>query len=174
MTSIFPLYDVLGTSKLTKIRISAWKYFGNETCFVSDWQWSFRNCFTWSLVILILTWLFYLKHALIAECRLNDTGSQYIGQVSVTSDNISCQQWDAQTPHQHNFTSDALFRTETVTQASNFCRNPLGSGRDDLWCFTVEPTIEWQYCNVPLCGKCMRCNDTYRAWNFQCWFQLLR
>ena len=33
---------------------------------------------------------------------------------------------------------------------SNHCRNPDGS-KSRPWCFTTDPAVEWEECNVPAC-----------------------
>lgn len=40
---------------------------------------------------------------------------------------------------------------QTISEASNFCRNPDNEAR--LWCYTTDPDREhrFEYCNVPEC-----------------------
>ena len=33
----------------------------------------------------------------------------------------------------------------------NYCRNP-GEKGERPWCFTINRTIRWEYCDVPHCG----------------------
>ena len=44
----------------------------------------------------------------------------------------------------------------------NYCRNP-GEKGERPWCFTINRSIRWEYCDVPHCGmyepKCVICND---------------
>ena len=47
--------------------------------------------------------------------------------------------WDSQEPHDHNF-SDL---------EENYCRNPDGS--DGAWCYTTDPDVRWELCDVPSC-----------------------
>merc|ERR1719352_2205966 len=34
----------------------------------------------------------------------------------------------------------------------NYCRNP-GGKKDKPWCYTVDPAVEWEFCEVPKCAK---------------------
>merc|ERR1719386_211696 len=33
-----------------------------------------------------------------------------------------------------------------------YCRNPGGS-KERPWCFTQDPNVEWEYCDVPECAN---------------------
>ena len=85
-------------------------------------------------------------------CRIIDAGTSYLGEVNRTKTGKLCQRWDSQTPHPHNLTKNTFFPDLTIKDASSFCRNPAGL-RDNLWCYTSNSSVEWEYCDVPLCGK---------------------
>ncbi|XP_066264750.1 blastula protease 10-like [Branchiostoma lanceolatum] len=68
-------------------------------------------------------------------------GAAYNGVVAVTDRGLTCQHWDAQLPHRHGFPG----------QEENYCRNPDGGTRP--WCYTTDPSVRWQYCNVPKCDE---------------------
>merc|ERR1719162_906324 len=34
----------------------------------------------------------------------------------------------------------------------NYCRNPDTATKDKPWCFTVDPSVPWEYCEVPECS----------------------
>ncbi|KAI8502392.1 hypothetical protein Bbelb_199800, partial [Branchiostoma belcheri] len=70
----------------------------------------------------------------------------YRGTVSVTSSGRMCQRWDSQTPHRHLFTPSDY---PTSGLERNYCRNPDGDSR--VWCFTTDPEILYEYCDVPAC-----------------------
>jgi hypothetical protein len=72
--------------------------------------------------------------------------SDYRGPINVTVGGIPCQRWDAQVPHAHMFT-DLLDVFSDLEH--NYCRNPSGLGA--AWCYTMDPDVEWAYCDVPLC-----------------------
>lgn len=35
----------------------------------------------------------------------------------------------------------------------NYCRNPAGAKKTKPWCFSVDPLMEWEYCDVPECPE---------------------
>ena len=53
-----------------------------------------------------------------------------------------CQRWSLTVPHDHQFTK---------TGDHNFCRNPVDSGVDQLWCYANTTKLEWEYCLLPFC-----------------------
>ena len=65
----------------------------------------------------------------------------YTGTASVTSSGRPCQLWSSTTPHNHLFTG---------VGHHNYCRNP-NDARGGVWCFTSDPSKEWEYCAVPKC-----------------------
>ncbi|XP_033748660.1 plasminogen-like [Pecten maximus] len=69
------------------------------------------------------------------------TSTVYNGQITCTESGLTCQRWDQQTPHSHGyFTSSDL---------NNYCR--ISSDTTAPWCFTLDPSIRWEYCPVPTC-----------------------
>ncbi|XP_035660176.1 transmembrane matrix receptor MUP-4-like [Branchiostoma floridae] len=76
-----------------------------------------------------------------AEC-FNKNGTDYSGKMSTTRSGRTCQRWDTQLPHKH---SKALL-------THNYCRNPGGT-KDGPWCYTMDPSVRWEYCNISQCGK---------------------
>ena len=53
-----------------------------------------------------------------------------------------------QSPHPHSWTFPTDFPDGVVPGA--VCRNP------DLytspWCYTTDPAVRWEYCDIPQCG----------------------
>ena len=79
----------------------------------------------------------------------------YSGNISVTFSGLACQPWTANTPHEHVY-SHRLWGeiVEWIpAENSNYCRDPLGHGGHP-YCYTVEPLVKQQQCNVPVC-ECM-------------------
>ncbi|EFX80185.1 putative Neurospecific receptor kinase protein [Daphnia pulex] len=76
-------------------------------------------------------------------------GRFYQGNVSVTRDGIACQRWDAQEPHSHNRPPLNIF--PEMQGAENFCRN-AGGEEPRPWCYTTDPLVRWQPCDIPQCG----------------------
>ena len=67
--------------------------------------------------------------------------------MSVTKNGRVCQRWDEQSPHQHDYIKD-LFPDGNMSH--NYCRQ-LDS--DVIWCFTTDPLIKQEVCDVRFCGK---------------------
>lgn len=76
-------------------------------------------------------------------------GQYYQGTVNVTEKGKACQQWETQTPHEH--TRPPLFFPE-VQNSSNYCRNAGGEEKRP-WCYTMDPDVRWQYCDIPPCAN---------------------
>nr|XP_022315053.1 apolipoprotein(a)-like isoform X1 [Crassostrea virginica] len=83
------------------------------------------------------------------ECLSNPSGLNYFGTVSRTTDNIECQRWDEQKPHKHVFSTE--FMGLPVSKHNNYCRNP--DSRERPWCYTVDSTVPFQYCDIPKCQE---------------------
>jgi len=94
------------------------------------------------------------------RCTPDALGTKYTGRKTTTVGNKTCQRWDAQAPHTHSQTADNLIE-DTLTDMSNFCRNPDGY-KDGLWCYTTEEDTRWELCDVEICkGEVQQSLDTY-------------
>ncbi|KAI8513725.1 hypothetical protein Bbelb_080490 [Branchiostoma belcheri] len=74
-----------------------------------------------------------------------DKGRGYAGNVNRAGDRL-CQRWDSQSPHSHRHTPQAH---SGAGLEENFCRNP--DNKERPWCYTTDPTLRWDYCNVTEC-----------------------
>uniref|UniRef100_A0A671V2D1 Plasminogen n=1 Tax=Sparus aurata TaxID=8175 RepID=A0A671V2D1_SPAAU len=79
------------------------------------------------------------------DCYQGD-GMSYRGITSETISGKRCQAWSSMTPHSHqktprNFPNADLRR--------NLCRNPDGDRAP--WCYTTDPRVRWEYCNLEKC-----------------------
>ncbi|XP_078412858.1 plasminogen-like isoform X2 [Cetorhinus maximus] len=74
------------------------------------------------------------------------SGENYRGKISQTEDGVTCQRWDSQTPHFHEY-NQTFFPDKYLEE--NYCRNPDGEPRP--WCFTTDSKNRWAFCNVPRC-----------------------
>ncbi|XP_041062728.1 plasminogen-like [Carcharodon carcharias] len=75
------------------------------------------------------------------------SGENYHGKISQTEDGVTCQRWDSQTPHFHEY-NQTFFPDKYLEE--NYCRNPDGEPRP--WCFTTDSKNRWAFCNVPRCN----------------------
>ncbi|XP_056016395.1 uncharacterized protein LOC125676574 isoform X2 [Ostrea edulis] len=73
------------------------------------------------------------------DCRL--PGVLYRGYRNITESGRSCQTWQTQTPHAHNYD---IFRPAQ----ENYCRN---FDREEPWCFTNDSNVRWELCGVEVC-----------------------
>ena len=84
------------------------------------------------------------------ECQEGDPlGASYSGEKNVTLSGTTCQFWAASEPHQHTFTD---------VGEHNYCRNPDGDP-DGVWCYTIDPDKEYEYCDVRRCGATYNCQE---------------
>jgi len=86
-------------------------------------------------------------------CNPTPDGRQYVGQKSVTVSGIPCKAWASTSPHRHQYTEDSMYPDGSVTDASNYCRNPDSNWDGGIWCYTTDPNKIWELCSVPNCGK---------------------
>ncbi|KAM7429289.1 hypothetical protein ABFA07_019837 [Porites harrisoni] len=75
-------------------------------------------------------------------------GVGYRGNVNITCSGRPCQPWASQCPHRHwRFPEDVV----DGQNDSNMCRNPDASAPDGPWCYTADPKVRWEYCNISRC-----------------------
>ena len=74
-----------------------------------------------------------------------------MGTTNMINSSLSCQRWDTDTPHSHWFHNASYFPDATMDDVANYCRNP-DSGSQGPWCYTIDPSERWLYCDVPWCG----------------------
>ncbi|XP_062585892.1 uncharacterized protein LOC134247569 [Saccostrea cucullata] len=80
------------------------------------------------------------------ECAYSANGADYTGTISYTKSGYPCQRWDSQTPHPHDYNK--------LDKDENYCRNTDNSPQP--WCYTQDPHVRWQECEVPRCEKVER------------------
>ena len=93
-----------------------------------------------------------------ASC-VKGRGRFYQGNVSVTKDGLPCQRWDTQQPHPHNRPPLNIF--PEMQGAENFCRN-AGGEEPKPWCYTADPRVRWQHCNIGQCGTLFQQNNLHQ------------
>ena len=85
----------------------------------------------------------------IGDC-FTGLGRGYNGTINTTRSGMTCQRWSEQTPHQFILPSRQY---PEIAGGHNYCRNPGSRAPEGPWCFTTDPNIRWEYCDVPKCGK---------------------
>ncbi|XP_068735922.1 uncharacterized protein [Montipora capricornis] len=76
-------------------------------------------------------------------------GVGYRGNVNVTRSGRTCQRWITQCPHRHWRIPEDVDKSQN--DSNNMCRNPDGSAPDGPWCYTTDPNMRWEYCNISRC-----------------------
>lgn len=85
---------------------------------------------------------------------LTVTSASYTGYVSMTTLGRVCQPWNMQRPHRHNCANPNYWSPSgpgSLDAAKNYCRDPDRTGY--LWCFTTDPGLRWDSCDVDLQGS---------------------
>ena len=90
-----------------------------------------------------------MRYDLVTTSCVRGNGRFYQGQVNVTKDGLECQPWYSSHPHNH--TSPPPVFPE-MNNSTNFCRNG-GGIESSPWCYTMDPLVKWQHCNIQPCGK---------------------
>jgi len=95
----------------------------------------------------------------VRECLILRNGYRYEGNVRVTVSGKNCQAWNLNTPHANLYIDSAEFPDGSSKLAENKCRNPSWNSTvdrylDGVWCYTMDPDLPFEACDVPLCGTC--------------------
>lgn len=86
------------------------------------------------------------------ECKSTSDGFEYAGTVSQTIEGYQCLKWSNLSTYSevmHNY----QFPENNVTTADNYCRYIYNSATNVPWCFTKDPNIIWQRCDIPMCTE---------------------
>lgn len=78
---------------------------------------------------------------------MQNCGITYMGSRNVTTNGRVCQPWTSDRPHKISADiTDSEFPDNSIEEAKNFCRNPLSDDRCGIWCYTMDPVIEYELC----------------------------
>lgn len=92
----------------------------------------------------------FLVAYLAGECYVaGGKSTTYDGILAQTVDGHTCQRWDSNSPHQHNYHDASKYPDATLADAENYCRDPSASGY--TWCYTTNTNVRWQQCGVTQC-----------------------
>ncbi|XP_053321821.1 muscle, skeletal receptor tyrosine-protein kinase [Spea bombifrons] len=91
---------------------------------------------------------FELQKENITRTCYKGNGRHYQGINSKTVSGIPCQKWSQQLPHLHRSLPEVF---PELANSENYCRNPGGES-ERPWCYTTDPNVRWEYCNIPQCG----------------------
>ena len=96
---------------------------------------------------------FFLAAVTYPNCWNGVQGSTYKGSQSTTASGSSCQRWDSDFPHDHEYIDDdAAFASDgTVTDAANYCRDPAHDFNEP-WCYSLDPGTGAEACGIPQCS----------------------
>jgi len=81
-------------------------------------------------------------------CGTPPLQNDYRGTIASTTTGRTCQSWESQSPQEHSRTDENY--PETGLGNHNYCRNP-DSESGGAWCYTTDPAMRWEYCDVPDC-----------------------
>ena len=83
-----------------------------------------------------------------ANC-VKGEGRFYQGKQNKTHGGLECQEWFTTEPHVQTMPKGIF---PEMNLAKNYCRNPGGT-EPSPWCYTKDPLIRWQHCQIDKCGK---------------------
>ena len=81
-------------------------------------------------------------------CKTHVDAREYMGTITTTASGKTCQRWDQQSPHQHDYIADTDYPDDTMSSAENYCRNPIEHD-PGIWCYTTDTNTRYEYCEVP-------------------------
>ena len=90
---------------------------------------------------------FVLSSTIGPTCIGDNVGWSYTGSRSHTQKGLPCLAWSSR-----NYRDASRFPDGSVSEASNFCRNPTKS-TGGPWCHYMRGnSVAWDYCDIPLCS----------------------
>lgn len=80
-----------------------------------------------------------------------------MGTRNETKSGKACQEWTSNSPHPvAGDITDDQFPDNSRAEAKNFCRNPQPTLKPAVWCYTMDPAVEWELC--------FECRETYNLY----------
>ena len=90
-----------------------------------------------------------MRYDLASTTCVHGNGRYYQGSVNVTKGGLSCQPWYTDTPHKHSSPPQVF---PEMLNSENYCRNG-GGIESGPWCYTMDPLVRWQHCDIETCGE---------------------
>jgi len=81
-------------------------------------------------------------------------GRYYQGNINKTRGGLECQTWYSNHPHQHTSPSKVF---PEMKNSTNYCRNG-GGIESGPWCYTMDPLLRWDYCDIQMCENVTEVN----------------
>ncbi|KAK2193210.1 hypothetical protein NP493_16g00044 [Ridgeia piscesae] len=85
-----------------------------------------------------------------SNCLLTKDGQEFVGAVSFTETGRRCQYWSSHTIHHH-------WECPGEAVNDNYCTNSFvgkpGCFKSRPWCYTTDPKVRWEYCNIHMCTR---------------------
>lgn len=97
-----------------------------------------------SLIHFLIVYVCHIPATPAQECVSSLYGDDYFGTVHQTKNGIPCQTWSELTPHSHSYNTK-------LKDQDDYCRNPTAPGDKFPWCYTIDPDIRWDFCDIPRC-----------------------
>ena len=86
---------------------------------------------------------------------MRSDGQDYAGQLNTTADGRACVNWNHPNIRFRRIEDFDWLNSGASNEdcrKHNYCRNPGGS-QSGLWCYTDAVTLDYGFCDVPLCGE---------------------
>merc|ERR1712154_403301 len=87
-----------------------------------------------------------------SDCYKGDR-THYTGKVGVTESGRLCQAWASNSPHDHHAYNIRPEEFPDGFLPSNYCRSPPADPESRPWCYTTDPGVRWEHCDVHECPR---------------------
>src|SRR6218665_487833 len=81
-----------------------------------------------------------------------------MGTRNITVTGKTCQSWALNSPHRVDADiNDHSFPDGSKKAARNYCRNPRPAYYTNVWCYTEDLVVEWEFCDI--------CPDSFEGYS---------
>jgi hypothetical protein len=99
------------------------------------------------MIAIVLLFVACVCNANVQDCKDDQVGEYYMGNVSTTKEGYECKSW-SDAPEMY---TDDMFPDGSRTAAGARCRNPRGRVRGGPYCYTVDEEKVVDVCDIPRC-----------------------